>query len=633
MMRLWSRGCLFAVGHWVVLAASGPAAILPAFFGIDQNNLGSPWPPTAAAGTPAPAAALRLWDDGAKWTNLETCNPRNASGFSPADPNNPCYTWSNLDTWVRSRAPGAGMDVLYTLGGTPGWATSQIAPPVVCETAGTYSCLPPIDVDKAPGSGLGDGTDATWMDFLTALVTRYKGQIQFYELWNEPDSTTFWAGTNAQFLRMMNDAAATIRPLDSAARILSPSFHGPTAATWFATFLGGGGAADFDIVNFHGRGEGTANIQPEAILSTYAQAETVMAAYALTARPFWDDEAGWLENQVTDPDMQAAYVARSLILRASLGLARFYWYQWDSASPYGLQGTIGGTAYVQAARWLIGATISSCPQNGTFYSCPVTPAGGGSDLILWNASQTCAAQVCTTVFVTVDPRFVQYLDVAGNTFPIQNNSVPVGAKPILLQSAAGNTARAAAATMVTVKDSGGSSRAATLFYALPQQIAFLTPAGAAVGPATVTVTSGDGTVSAATVQILTVAPGLFSANENGQGVAAAVAVEGQSASLVYSCGSAPGSCAAVPIGLNQTVLELYGTGIRGHSASGVTCTVGGVSVPVLYAGAQGQYSGLDQVNVSLPPTIANRSQLSIVLTVDGQNSNAVTVSTGAAAGN
>ena len=153
------------------------------------------------------------------------------------------------------------------------------------------------------------------------------------------------------------------------------------------------------------------------------------------------------------------------------------------------------------------------------------------------------------------------------------------------------------------------------------------------GPATVTVTSGDGTVSAATVQILTVAPGLFSANENGQGVAAAVAVEGQSASLVYSCGSAPGSCAAVPIGLNQTVLELYGTGIRGHSASGVTCTVGGVSVPVLYAGAQGQYSGLDQVNVSLPPTIANRSQLSIVLTVDGQNSNAVTVSTGAAAGN
>lgn len=83
--------------------------------------------------------------------------------------------------------------------------------------------------------------------------------------------------------------------------------------------------------------------------------------------------------------------------------------------------------------------------------------------------------------------------------------------------------------------------------------------------------------------------------------------------------------------MNQTVLELYGTGIRGHSASGVTCTVGGVSVPVLYAGAQGQSAGLDQVNFSLPSSLANRSQLNIVLTVDGQIANTVTIATGAAA--
>ena len=185
-------------------------------------------------------------------------------------------------------------------------------------------------------------------------------------------------------------------------------------------------------------------------------------------------------------------------------------------------------------------------------------------------------------------------------------------------------------TTVAVLDSAGTVRAATLLYAFPQQIAFLIPTGTATGPATVTATSGDGTVSSATVQISAVAPGLFSANANGQGVAAAVAVEGQNASLIFTCGAAPLSCTGVPVAFNQTVLELYGTGIRGASLSGVVCTIGGVSVPVTYAGAQGQYAGLDQVNVSLPPSLANQGQLAIVLTVNGQASNTVTLNTGSA---
>lgn len=190
-----------------------------------------------------------------------------------------------------------------------------------------------------------------------------------------------------------------------------------------------------------------------------------------------------------------------------------------------------------------------------------------------------------------------------------------------------------AGTTVTVQDGTGTARAAALFYAYPQQIAFVIPAGTANGPATVIVTSGDGTVSTDAVQISHVAPGLFSANANGQGVAAAVVVQGQSYFLTYSCSSPLLSCTALRINLSQTaqtVLELYGTGIRGYNAAGVTCTAGGVSVPVLYAGAQSQYPGLDQVNVSLPASLASQGQLNIVLTVDGQASNTVTIDTGPA---
>ena len=104
-----------------------------------------------------------------------------------------------------------------------------------------------------------------------------------------------------------------------------------------------------------------------------------------------------------------------------------------------------------------------------------------------------------------------------------------------------------ATTTVTVLDSAGTGRAATLFYAFPQQIAFLIPACTALGLATVTAASGDGTVSSAAVRISAVAPGLFSANATGQGVAAAVAVEGQNASLIFTCGTAPLSCTGVPV--------------------------------------------------------------------------------------
>ena len=79
-----------------------------------------------------------------------------------------------------------------------------------------------------------------------------------------------------------------------------------------------------------------------------------------------------------------------------------------------------------------------------------------------------------------------------------------------------------AGTTVNVRDSVGAERLAPLFFVASTQINYLVPAGTAQGAATVTVTSGDGSVSVGTVTIAPVAPALFTANANGQGVPAAV---------------------------------------------------------------------------------------------------------------
>src|SRR5579863_3692998 len=80
-------------------------------------------------------------------------------------------------------------------------------------------------------------------------------------------------------------------------------------------------------------------------------------------------------------------------------------------------------------------------------------------------------------------------------------------------------------TTVSIKDSGGVARPAAISFVSPGQVNFQIPAQTAVGPATVTITSSDETVSTGAVLVAAVGPGLFAANGNGQGAAAAVVVQ------------------------------------------------------------------------------------------------------------
>jgi uncharacterized protein (TIGR03437 family) len=55
--------------------------------------------------------------------------------------------------------------------------------------------------------------------------------------------------------------------------------------------------------------------------------------------------------------------------------------------------------------------------------------------------------------------------------------------------------------------------------------------------------------------------------------------------------------------------------------------VGNMSLPALYVGPQGQYAGLDQVNVQLPASLAGSGTVNVVVKTQdtGVTSNVVTV--------
>ncbi len=189
-----------------------------------------------------------------------------------------------------------------------------------------------------------------------------------------------------------------------------------------------------------------------------------------------------------------------------------------------------------------------------------------------------------------------------------------------------------AGTSINVKDSNGVSRPAELIYVTPTQVAYQVPPGVSSGTAQITVSVNGNPVATGTAQIADVAPGLYTATENGQGIAAAIVVtyhaDGSSGYVfTFQCASAV-SCSAIPIDLgsasDQVVLELYGTGIRGYHTP-VTLQIGSSAVPVYSAGPQGIDVGLDQVNVILPKSLRGAGTVNVTLTVDGVNANAVTL--------
>src|SRR5262245_16570844 len=192
-----------------------------------------------------------------------------------------------------------------------------------------------------------------------------------------------------------------------------------------------------------------------------------------------------------------------------------------------------------------------------------------------------------------------------------------------------------ATLMLEPAGGAGVERLAPLFFVSPSQVNYQIPLGTAAGAATVTITSGDGTVSSGVALIKAVAPSLFTANANGQGVAAALALRvkadgTQSYEPIAQFDAAQNRVVTRPLDLGpegeQVFLILFGTGIRHRSSlSSVIATMGGAYANVSFAGAQGDFTGLDQINVLVPRNLAGRGEIDVLLTVEAQMANAVRV--------
>lgn len=145
-------------------------------------------------------------------------------GFDATDPTSPGYSWSGIDSTVEAAA-AAGLAPILDITNTPKWAYSH----------------------RPSGVNAGSPKAAELGAFAHALATHYDGEnglpdVNNYEVWNEPNLSTYLYQAKASIYRaMVNAVADGVHSVDPANLVvaggLDPFGHPKTKTQkWFSAY-------------------------------------------------------------------------------------------------------------------------------------------------------------------------------------------------------------------------------------------------------------------------------------------------------------------------------------------------------------------------------------------------------------
>jgi hypothetical protein len=199
---------------------------------------------------------------GAKWVRL-------TFDWSQVETSKGSYSSSWLSTYDRAvtLSRQAGMKVDVTVYNTPKWASAN------GQTSG-----PPAN-------------NADYANFMSFLASRYRGQVQAWEIWNEENTSRFWStGPNAAaYAGLLRAAYPAVKAADpNAIVVFGGTFGNDTGFISGAYQAGAKGY--FDVMAVHPY---SGNQPPEHIwFSSYRDVRSLMLAWG-DDKPMWFTEFGW----------------------------------------------------------------------------------------------------------------------------------------------------------------------------------------------------------------------------------------------------------------------------------------------------------------------------------------------------
>jgi hypothetical protein len=341
--------------------------------------------PTSSSYGQVHEGALRLWDVGVQWQQVET---------SPHH-----YQWGRLDQLV-SAAHARHAEVTMVVAGTPSF----------------YSGTP----WNVPAKQI-----AAYKAFVKAMMNRYRPDhwkyrgIAAYQVWNEANIKTFWSGSVGRMAELTRAMDQVRDHVDRHVKVIGPAmvtrlkFELKGLASYYHQRVGGLPVWRYvDAVGLslypqarYGRRAGV----PEDSMGLLRAVKKALHRDGVPgSKPIWNTEINYgLGSGSTKPisaARQASNVMRTYLLNAAAGVKRIFWYRYDwGRLPDG--GTLGNTlmtspdsssavtpagkAYLRAQQWMHGTLLGTqrsapCAKDthGT-YTC-VVKDGTRKRYIYWN---------------------------------------------------------------------------------------------------------------------------------------------------------------------------------------------------------------------------------------------------------
>ena len=175
-----------------------------------------------------------------------------------------------------------------------------------------------------------------YLNYVKTVVSRYRGKIDAYEIWNEPNMMS-WYGSDEEFITMTRMAIHTIRSIDPDVKILAGSFWRKPEA-FIRKMLRAGVFAEADGLSFHPYA-----LNPKRTVEISDSLMKVLAEENFSGE-VWVTEVGyptkgWYPTRVSDKKFPA-YIVKTLTGLAVRNVNVLIWYElFDYRNPEDVEST------------------------------------------------------------------------------------------------------------------------------------------------------------------------------------------------------------------------------------------------------------------------------------------------------
>ncbi len=404
-----------------VTHTDGRAGADYSFYPDPQTGQGRPFLPLAV-------------NAGSRWDRFDFSWPK----LEPADNSWSSDVLDGYDTLVNDLHDAGIVNIVGILQMTPQWAATQCAlgrnlmalqqsgdwyPPVPRTSLVAPNGMPHVVAPqdtwndwwvRTPPSGLynswtvGNFNDNQWAEFVYTIVSRYRDQVKYWEMWNEAEWNLFWCGSERDYAQLLKVGYQATKAACPDCTVLFAGLHYWADPTFFERVL--------DIINDDPTAP-TSNYFFDAMsVHLYSRSSTTydvvhairnrMKAY-VSDHPIWLTETGvpvWGDPQAYNlkydyaatQDEAAAYVIQSYANAWASGVERYFFFRVNDADMgeyFGLMRNDRSlrpayVAYQVATTYLISPTFVTRVPTGPHVRVTLWGTPRGKVSVLWNTGPT-----------------------------------------------------------------------------------------------------------------------------------------------------------------------------------------------------------------------------------------------------